>query len=189
VKVIDIAWDLVIGRGGQLLLAWANYRVFNEWLVYHMEMHHTSYRLYAALAFETTTMGTLGVLSKEFLAFGAGTWKRLFRWLAIFSMLLSTFYVLAFPTLMAAMTGYIATYNPYIKDFDHNLLEWSQVKQVAYIINDAHRLDGFNGPLIATTDDEPLIHAIRNCTFTREVSGSQLTYYRLQAVQQLDFCI
>jgi hypothetical protein len=187
VKVIDIAWDLVIGRGGQLLLAWANYRVFNEWLVYHMEMHHTSYKLYAALAFETTTLGTLGVLAKEFLAFGAGTWKRLFRWLAIFSMLLSTFYVIAFPTLMAAMTGYIATYNPYIEDFDHNLLAWSQAKQVAYIINDAHRLDGFNGPLIATTDDAPLIHAIRNCTFTREVSGSQLTYYRLKAVHRLEY--
>ncbi|KAG9194140.1 hypothetical protein G6011_04175 [Alternaria panax] len=162
VKVIDIAWDLIIGRGGQLLLAWTNYRVFNEWLVYHMEMHHTSYKLYAAVAFETTTMGTLGVLGKEFLAFGAGTWKRLFRWLAILSMLLSTLYVIAFPTLMAAMTGYIATSQPYIEDFDKNLLEWSQVKEVAYIINDAHRLDGFNGPLIATTDDEPLVDAIRN---------------------------
>ncbi|KAF2851755.1 hypothetical protein T440DRAFT_374527, partial [Plenodomus tracheiphilus IPT5] len=36
VKVVDVAWDLIVGRGGQMLLAWVNYRVFNEWLVYHM---------------------------------------------------------------------------------------------------------------------------------------------------------
>ncbi|CBX98759.1 hypothetical protein LEMA_P079980.1 [Plenodomus lingam JN3] len=36
VKVVDVAWDLIIGRGGQMLLAWVNYRVFNEWLVYHI---------------------------------------------------------------------------------------------------------------------------------------------------------
>ncbi|KAL1798367.1 hypothetical protein ACET3X_002404 [Alternaria dauci] len=184
VKVIDVAWDLIIGRGGQLLLAWANYRVFNEWLVYHMEMHHTSYKLYAAVAFETTTMGTLGVLGKEFLAFGAGTWKRLFRWLAILSMLLSTLYVISFPTLMAAMTGYIATYEPYIEDVDGNLLGWSQVKQVAYIINDADRLDGFNGPLIATTDDEPLVEAIRNY---RMQFGNWSGEYEIDGMPQAGF--
>ncbi|KAI4906904.1 hypothetical protein J4E90_010107 [Alternaria incomplexa] len=161
VKVIDVAWDLIIGRGGQLLLAWVNYRVFNEWLVYHMEMHHTSYKLYAAVAFETTTMATLGVLGKEFLAYGACTWKRLFRWLAIFSMLLSTLYVIAFPTLMAAMTGYITTYQPYIEDFDGNLMEWSKAKDVAYIIEDADRV-GLEAPLIVTADDQPLIDAVHH---------------------------
>ncbi|KAH6883201.1 hypothetical protein BKA58DRAFT_417013 [Alternaria rosae] len=161
VKVIDVAWDLIIGRGGQLLLAWANYRVFNEWLVYHMEMHHTSYKLYAALAFETTTMATFGVLGKEFLAYGAGTWKRFFRWLAILSMLLSTLYVIAFPTLMAAMTGYITTYKPYIEDIDGNLMEWSKAKDVAYIIEDADRV-GLKAPLVVTADDQPLIDAVHH---------------------------
>ena len=96
-KVIDIAWDTLIGRGGQILLAWVNYRVFNEWLVYHMELHLTSYKMYAAVAFKTTSLSALGVLAKEFLAFGKGTWRRFFRWLAMLSMILSTFYVLAFP--------------------------------------------------------------------------------------------
>jgi hypothetical protein len=105
VKVIDIAWDLLIGRGGQLLLAYVNYRVFNEWVVYHMEMHLTSYKMYTAVAFQTTSLGTLGVLGKEFLAFGKQSWKRFFRWLALLSMLISTLYVLAFPTLMAAVSN------------------------------------------------------------------------------------
>ncbi|KAI4650868.1 hypothetical protein J4E93_003225 [Alternaria ventricosa] len=163
VKVIDVAWDLIIGRGGQLLLAWVNYRVFNEWLVYHMEMHHTSYKLYAAVAFETTTVATLGVLGKEFLAYGACTWKRLFRWLALFSMLLSTLYVIAFPTLMAAMTGYITTYQPYVEDFDGNLMEWGRLKRVIYMIEDADRV-GLEAPLIVTADDQPLIDAVHHYT-------------------------
>lgn len=167
VKVIDIAWDLIIGRGGQVLLAWVNYRVFNEWLVYHMEMHFTSYKLYAAVAFETTTMGTLGVLAKEFLAFGEKSWSRLFRWLAILSMLLSTFYVLAFPTLMAAMTGYITTYETYVENYEHSLVEWYKVRGVSYIIHDASRLDklGYSDDLVVTENDRDLEEAVDLCMF------------------------
>lgn len=166
VKVIDVAWDLIIGRGGQFLLTWVNYRVFNEWLVYHMEMHFTSYKLYAAMAFETTTMGTLGVLAKEFLAFGEKTWGRLFRRLAILSMLLSTFYVLAFPTLMAAMTGYITTYEPYVQSYDYNLIEWYKVRCVRYIVHDAGRLSelGYSDGLIITEYDFDLKDAVDLCT-------------------------
>ena len=166
VKVVDIAWDLIIGRGLQMLLAWVNYCVFNEWLVYHMEMHLTSYKMYAAVAFETTTMGTLGVLGKEFLAFGKGTWKRFFRWLAVLSMFLSTLYVLSFPTLMAAMTGYITTYEPYVEDYQHNLIEWSQIKQVLHVIEDAVRLGEAQNPLVVTTDDDEYLKAVESCTYT-----------------------
>lgn len=168
VKVVDIAWDLIIGRGGQMLLAWVNYRVFNEWLVYHMEMHLTSYKMYAAVAFQTTTMGTLGVLGKEFLAFGKGTWNRFFRWLAMLCMILSTMYVLSFPTLMAAMTGYITTSSPYIEDFDSNLIEWSHIRQVVYVIPDASRLGiaSLNAsPLVVTLDDVQLVAAIESCMY------------------------
>lgn len=163
VKVVDIAWDLIVGRGGQMLLAWVNYRVFNEWLVYHMEMHLTSYKMYAAVAFETTTLGTLGVLAKEFLNFGKGTWRRFFRWLAVLSMLLSTAYVLSFPTLMAAMTGYITTSEPYVEDYEHNLIEWSQIREVVYVVHDITRLVDYDrSPLVVTSDDEALMEAVKD---------------------------
>lgn len=163
VKVIDVAWDVIVGRGGQLLLGWINYRVFNEWLIYHMEMHFTSYKLYAAVAFETTTMGTLGVLAKEFLAFGKRTRRRFFRWLAMLSMLLSTLYVLSFPTLMGAMTGYITTYELYVENHDHNLIEWGKVRRVTNIIQDADRLLRYDKPLIITEADTELRNAVKLC--------------------------
>lgn len=118
------------------------------------------------MAFETTTMGTLGVLAKEFLAFGEKTWGRLFRRLAILSMLLSTFYVLAFPTLMAAMTGYITTYEPYVQSYDYNLIEWYKVRCVRYIVHDAGRLSelGYSDGLIITEYDFDLKDAVDLCT-------------------------
>lgn len=140
VKVIDITWDLIIGRGGQLLLAWVNYKVFNEWILYHMELHLTSYKMYTSIAFETTTLTALGVLAKEFLAFGKLNWRRFFRWLAMLSMLLSALYVLAFPTLMAAMTGYITTFEAYVKDTDGVQVPSGDFQPVKYIIHDSWRL-------------------------------------------------
>jgi hypothetical protein len=164
VKVIDIAWDLTVGRGGQVLLAWVNYRVFNEWLVYHMECHLTSYKLYASVAFKTTSVSTLGVLGKEFLAYGKGTWKRFFRWLAILSMFLSTLYVLSFPTLMAAMTGYISIFEPYVEDYNNNLIKASKVDLVWCVINDAHRI-GYEKPLLVGQDNKNLTTAVQSCMF------------------------
>ncbi|KAF1995529.1 hypothetical protein P154DRAFT_538676 [Amniculicola lignicola CBS 123094] len=155
VKVVDISWDLVIGRGGQLLLAWVNWRVFNEWLVYHMEVQTASYKFYTAIAFETTTLGTLGVMAKEWLAFGERTWKRFFRWLALLCMVLSTLYVLSFPTLMAAMTGYITTYEAYVEDFDHNLIEFNKFNAVSFIIEDGRRIyPERSGPIAVTDSDD-----------------------------------
>ncbi|KAF2123093.1 hypothetical protein BDV96DRAFT_510824 [Lophiotrema nucula] len=160
VKIIDITWDLLVGRGGQMLLAWVNYRVFNEWLMYHMECHLTSYKMYTAVAFQTTTMSTLGVLLKEFLAYGEKSWKRFFRWLAMLCMVLSTLYVLSFPTLMAAMTGYITTYEAYIEDFDKNLIEVDKFGWVLYVIEDAHRIGDYDKPLVARRDDRDLVDTI-----------------------------
>lgn len=165
VKVIDIAWDLLVGRGGQLLLAWVNYRVFNEWILYHMEIHLTSYKMYTSVAFETTSLSTLGVLGKEFLAFGESNWRRFFRWLAILSMLLSTLYVLSFPTLMAAMTGYITTYEAYVENYARNLIEMDQVlpNPISYIIYDSQRIGNYTKPLVVIEQDKDLMKAVWDC--------------------------
>jgi len=164
VKVIDIAWDLVVGRGGQLGLAWVNYRVFNEWLVGWMEGQGVGWRMYAGVAFETTGLGALGVWGKEMFASGNGVgrkrrWK---RWLAMVSMFLSTFYVLSFPTLMAAMTGYIATSEPYLEDLDGNLIAFEEIDPVVYVVNDAARI-GFEKPLVVGLKDVDMIEAVKSC--------------------------
>jgi hypothetical protein len=172
VKVIDIAWDLVVGRGGQVMLAWVNYRVFNEWLVYFMESQRASWKMYAGLAFETTTVGTLGVLGKEvFAAGGRGMswkrwWLRWLRWLTVVGMFLSTLYVLSFPTLIAAMTGYITKSEPYVEDLDKNLIAFEKVNVVAYVVSDAVRI-GFEKPLVIGPQDSEMMAALGDCKLSR----------------------
>ncbi|KAF3047164.1 hypothetical protein E8E12_011519 [Didymella heteroderae] len=187
VKVIDIAWDLLVGRGGQMGLAWVNWVVFNEWLVFHLEKWRTSYKMYSTVALQTTSWTMLGVAAKEFLYFGERSWARFFRWLAVFSMLISTLYVLAFPTLMAAMTGYITTYEPYVEDRDHDLKEWSKVDEIVRTISSGGVGIGFDeGALYVTAKDEELIRAVddfiskyatANKTLTFTWSGSQPAEY------------
>jgi hypothetical protein len=168
-KTIDIFWDLVVGRGGQMLLAWVNYRVFNEWLIYHMEQHLTSYKMFTALAFNATSLGTLGVLGKEFLSFGGRSWRRFFRWLGVLCMCLSTIYVLSFPTLMSAMTGYITTYDAYVGDSLHNLIDLHAFRWLAFGIEDAHRIGDFTQPLLVTYDDTSLLETTLDCTFSPNI--------------------
>ncbi|KAF2502174.1 hypothetical protein BU16DRAFT_554248 [Lophium mytilinum] len=165
VKVIDITWDVLVGRGGQLLLGYVTYRVFNESMVYWMESIPASFKLFASVAFAPTSLGTLGVLGKETLAqtlaLGASPWKRLFRWLTILSMLLACLYVMAFPTLMGAMTGYTPTYDPYIQDPSKNLIEYSKYNEVLIVVNDATRL-GYTKPLLLSEDDDDLRNELLN---------------------------
>ncbi|KAF1918422.1 hypothetical protein BDU57DRAFT_444250 [Ampelomyces quisqualis] len=133
--------------------------------------------MYAAVAFETTTVGTLGVLGKEILASrqGMGCVKGGLRWLAVVSMFLSTLYVLSFPTLLAAMTGYIAKSEPYVEDLDRNLIAWDKVDTAYFVVNDATRI-GFEKPLVVGRHDDELRAATNDCKsrfprHLRHVSG------------------
>lgn len=166
VKVIDIAWDLLVGRGGQMGLAWVNWIVFNEWLVFHLERWTASYKLYSTTALQTTSWSMLGVAAKEFLCFGERSWARFFRWLAMASMFVSTLYVVAFPTLMAAMTGYITTYEPYVEDINHDLVERSKVDEIVRSIQSGGLSIGFNaGSFYETAEDQTLVSAIDDCKY------------------------
>lgn len=184
VKVIDIAWDLMVGRGLQMALAWVNWTVFNEWVVYHAERWRTGYKMYTAVALQTTSWTMMGVAAKEFLCFGERTWARFFRWLAMFCIFISTLYVLAFPTLMAAMTGYITTYEPYLEDYDRNLIEWSKVEEVVAIVRDAERLGlGFEKPLVVVETDREVFQAWTDCEYL-SLDRTSASTYQIQTLGQ-----
>ena len=184
-KVLDIAWDLCVGRGGQLALAWVQYRVFNEWVVYHMERWRTSYRMYTSVAFSTANLGMLVVLGKEWLSGRGRGWDRWWRWVAVLGMLIATVYVIAFPTLMAAMTGYITTFEPYVEDRDGNLVLWTEIREVEYMVEDSARLgDGYVQPLVAVKGDKELANAILNCEFVTKVPVRQFGLSKMKGLRR-----
>ncbi|KAL6718442.1 hypothetical protein ACLMJK_004532 [Lecanora helva] len=102
-KAIDVAWQLFIGAGGRLCLAWVSYKVFMDGLARITEQTPVSYSLYASLTFSATSLWTtynaVGGL------FSSKGWRLKFflLWFA-----LSTLYVLGFPTLMSATAGYVS---------------------------------------------------------------------------------
>ena len=116
-KIIDVIWDLVVGQGGRLLMAWAAYRVFMDALVSLLEATPVSYDLYAALVFETTSLLATWKAMKAL--FKLRNWRsRIFlTWFC-----LTTVYVLAFPTLMGAATGYVTPSYPGYSMPDGNTL-------------------------------------------------------------------
>ena len=94
-KLIDVTWDLFIGQGGRLLMAWASYRAYMDELVCLMETTAVSYELYNYLVFDTTSLLTTWKSTKAL--FLSKDWRsRMFLlWFG-----LATLYTLAFPTLM-----------------------------------------------------------------------------------------
>lgn len=101
-KLVDVLWDLFVGQGGRLLMAWAAYRVFMDGLVSLMETTPVSHDLYVALVFETTTLWTTWKATKALVK--SKNWRsRAF----VFWFCLATIYTLSFTTLMSAATGYV----------------------------------------------------------------------------------
>lgn len=100
--MIDVIWDLVVGQGGRLLMAWAAYRVFMDALVSLMETTSVSYDVYSSLVFDTTSLLSTWKATKALIK--SGSWRsRVF----MFWFCLASFYILSFPTLMGAATGYV----------------------------------------------------------------------------------
>lgn len=62
VKITNIAWDLILGRGGQLLMAFVSWKVALAGLVQVIESSPVSYQLYTALLFNGNTFTALWAL-------------------------------------------------------------------------------------------------------------------------------
>lgn len=124
VKIIDIIWDVGVGRGSQVVLAYICYRVFSQALLYVMETQPVSYQTYGTVAFETGKsralyqfLCALNILGdRNGRTRGNAPFKPSWRGCRVFTlMLFSTLYVVSLPTLFAAMTGYAAVATPAIQ--------------------------------------------------------------------------
>jgi hypothetical protein len=100
-KTIDVAWDILIGRGVQILAWWVTYVVFSDALLRVIERHATSFEVFQRVALEGATLHSLWTLFKELWTVRSKRTKALFCY-----MLLATSYVLCIPMFLGAMTGY-----------------------------------------------------------------------------------
>ena len=97
-KALDLAWNLIVGRGLQGILTWLAYRVFSDALLRTAELTPISFELYASLGLYSTKPEILWQLLKGLPKFGNWRIKLIFTWLFI-----STIYLVSFPRFVTPM--------------------------------------------------------------------------------------
>lgn len=102
-KGIDVAWDLFVGQGGRLLLASISYIVFMDGLTRLLETSAVSYQLYATMVFDNSSLWSAWNSLKAIFTGHGWRGRAFLAWFFVASI-----YVLGFPALMSAATGYVS---------------------------------------------------------------------------------
>ncbi|KAK3985250.1 hypothetical protein QBC44DRAFT_251050, partial [Cladorrhinum sp. PSN332] len=111
-KVIDIFWDMVVGRGGQAVLAYISWRVFADFMAASIERTPVTYRTFWRVYLEQeSSLWAIGTLLVDRTFYRALRHKIVVAF-TVFSLIL----ILVFPTAASAMTGYVTHTKPFIRD-------------------------------------------------------------------------
>lgn len=148
-KGVDLVWDLVIGRLGQLLIIYLTYPILRRALLRAMFQFPVYLPMYASITFDKISLSTVWAVLRGSaediphhhpdhpetpvtLRIQAEAWlSRKWRYLAIVPLLA---YILAFPTLLSVMTGYQADLEPYILRPDNQDYQSASSLQVPPIV-------------------------------------------------------
>lgn len=131
VKVMDLAWDVLVGRGGQALLILVGYRVFSHVIMALMVQGEVGYDAFAAVAFGNASLSSLVPLFRQSVGFTPLTRTSRAAWCYI-GILLTTTYIVSVPSLVSAVTGYTTIFTPFAR---------------------LGSLQGLNGTLVTATQD------------------------------------
>jgi hypothetical protein len=175
-KLIDIIWDIVVGRGGQCILAYITFKVSSVYLALAMRKAPVSCDTFAALAF--VPPGFIGTfrLAKDLLTNRGWKARLIMAWI-VFSYL----FVLSFSSFVTAMSGYSSSIEATMPNHDNDQILWSKFKVVSFTIHDAERI-GLTSPWLITTGDECVTEGFVNDDDADSDSGN----YRLDATQTHD---
>lgn len=142
-KGIDTSFNLVVGRGGQLLLAYACYSIFRKAFARVMEVKTVTIEEFKAIAFEQVSLASCWT-------FGCGIpgacccdrrrRKSTLDW-RLACLFVTFVYILAYPTWIEAMTGYQTGVRPYVQDPGNaNLVPTESWQLPALIVRDGSRV-------------------------------------------------
>ncbi|KZL67867.1 hypothetical protein CI238_12980 [Colletotrichum incanum] len=144
-KAIDVAWDVVFGRGGQALLAWISWRAFADYTTISMQVSPVTYDTFQAIFLQDQP----GIYSTFYLirdfAHSHGLQSRVMMVIMVFVAI----FILLFPTLGSAMTGYSANNDAYVRGYEGMLIPFEEFDVAGYVIHDAWRIN-MTGDLLLT---------------------------------------
>lgn len=172
-KLIDVVWDLVFGQGGRLLLAWISYDVFMDGLTRLMETSAVSYQLYASIVFETSSLASTWCSLRA--VFTARGWRGQ-AFLAWFG--LATLYVLGYPTLMSAATGYLKPSDIRYRVLNDILVPPDSNELTHCLqIHNAPALGLDDGYIVVGPSDEELLEYRRENRFVENLKSNYTFFY------------
>ncbi|KAF5506281.1 hypothetical protein CGCS363_v005435 [Colletotrichum siamense] len=163
-KFVDVAWDVVFGRGGQALLAWISWSIFSDYVTTSMEVSPVTYETFWTVFLDgSPTFWSTWYLMRDF-SRSHGLRSRF----AMVFMVVVAIFILLFPTLGSAMSGYQANSGAFIRGADGEMLKFSDFDMIAYIIHDGERVN--------LTKDYPVTFARSNYD-TEQLLGNTLGEY------------
>ncbi|KAM7215732.1 hypothetical protein V8F06_008842 [Rhypophila decipiens] len=145
-KIIDVIWDVLVGRIGQMIMAFFEWRALS------------SYYQCAIPAFGGLGMFQDAVVKAE----------RRSKLTAIF-IILSMLFIIAFPTLASAMTGYRPNAKAFVVDNTGVLIPFESLSLAAYVIHDGSRIGFKDGQVIPFTKT---VEFVRSSSAVWEAYGS-----------------
>ncbi|KAL1871877.1 hypothetical protein Daus18300_004510, partial [Diaporthe australafricana] len=146
----DLLRNLVLGRAGQTLLAYISWKTFSKCLYSAMMTDPVTYQTFWAVFMEDGP--SLRSILRTFRDF---VWRRGLRSkLTMLLMIFTMSFVLAFPTLASAMTGYSANNEAVVKTDDVNQVPFSQFQEVRFIIHDFNRVSQSMEPMVISSRNQ-----------------------------------
>ncbi|KAF5559650.1 hypothetical protein FNAPI_4634 [Fusarium napiforme] len=176
-KVIDVIWDLVVGRGGQTVMAFVSWRVFVQYLQLSLVTKPASYSTVWLIKIQqdNSALATWKLVSGFFKVGLASKMAMCFMiWTALF--------ILAFPTFVSSMTGYKPYNKAYVNSTAGNLVQFSEVPPVAYLIKDGDRVDGLSKDYPVLWRGNVQLYGFDGKGDRESRNGQKKTYFRNQTL-------
>ncbi|KAJ4122737.1 hypothetical protein NW768_010179 [Fusarium equiseti] len=133
-KLIDVVWDLIVGRGGQFLMSLVTWHVFTQYLEVSIASKPATYATVWLVRFRQDT-SVLSMIRLVVQFFRQGLASKA----AMSVMIMTLSLLLAFPTIAGSMTGYTTFNDPYMTSSSGKLFPFADVRPVAYIMHDGRR--------------------------------------------------
>ncbi|CAI6334661.1 unnamed protein product [Periconia digitata] len=149
-KAIDVAWDIFVGRGGQAVIGFISWRVMKGYVTTSMlSRGPVTFHTYRTIFLQDQSLVlAIPKVIRDFI------YRRRLHSRFVMVCMISTFcFILVFPTLASAMTGYTSNMKAYVPDRDGNLMAFDAFRSVLFIVHDGSRINQTDEYFV-TSDEE-----------------------------------
>ena len=127
----------VVGRGGQMIIAWVSWRVFGDYVALSIITKPVTYSTFFQIFLQREpSLRSIYRISRDF-----SSGRVLHSKLAMWFMVMTMIFALAFSTMAGSMTGYTPAVEGFVKSDNGDLNRFSTSTNIAYVIHDGDRIN------------------------------------------------